>query len=158
MERILEVTHTPRQYWVSFATIQLNRVASLWWLDLGADSRTTSWSSFTEALQDEFGVSPAPLIPVMHLVVDPEEDPEEEEEDLSKDPIDDDDHVEAEGERVAVPKLESLIPRGARPIVISTQPQIIRTAVVARGRPRGDGASMSQALPLTLDDRAAIME
>ena len=39
MEQILETTHTPRQYWVAFATIQLGRLAALWWRDLGADPR-----------------------------------------------------------------------------------------------------------------------
>ena len=42
IERILEITHTPRQYWVSFMTIQLDRLASLWLRDLSADSRSTS--------------------------------------------------------------------------------------------------------------------
>ena len=50
MERILEATHTSRQYWVMFVTIQLGRLASLWWHDLGGDSRTTTWSSFIGAL------------------------------------------------------------------------------------------------------------
>ena len=50
MELILEATHTARQYWVAFVTIQLARLAVLWWRDLGADPRTTAWSSFIGAL------------------------------------------------------------------------------------------------------------
>ena len=42
LEWILEISHVPRQYWVPFATIQLDGVASIWWRDLRADSRTTS--------------------------------------------------------------------------------------------------------------------
>ena len=30
MELILEATHTPRQYWVAFVTIQLGRLVALW--------------------------------------------------------------------------------------------------------------------------------
>ena len=96
MELILEATHTPRQYWVAFATIQLGRLAALWWRDLGANPRTTSWSSFIGALQEEFGAPPAPPSPVMHLEVDSEEeDPEE-------DPMDDGEHTEAETEPTPV--------------------------------------------------------
>ena len=70
-----------------FATIQLGRLAALWWRDLGTDPRTTSWSSFIGALQEEFGAPPAPPSPVMHLEVNSEE--EDPEEDLSEDPMDD---------------------------------------------------------------------
>ena len=102
MKRILETTHTLMQYWVSFATIQLGRLASLWWYDLGADSHTTIWSSFTGALREKFEVPLAPPSPVMHLVVDPEEeDPEEE--DPSEDLMDDEEHAEAEAEQVPKP-------------------------------------------------------
>ena len=64
---------------------------------MGVDSRTITWSSFTGALREEFGVPPAPPSPVMHLVVDPkEEDPEEV--DPSEDPMDDEERVEVEAE------------------------------------------------------------
>ena len=152
MELILEATHTPRQYWVMFATIQLGRLAALWWRDLGADPRTTTWSSFIGTLREEFGALPIPPPLVMHLEVNPEEeDPEE-------DPMDDEGRTEAETEPAPVPKPVQPIPKGARPIVISTQPRIIRTAIVPRGRPRGDEASSSRAPPMTSDDRSAIRE
>ena len=78
---------------------------------------------------------PAPPILVMHLVVDfEEEDPDkEEEEDPSEDPMDDEVRIEAEAKQVAVCELEPSIPRGTRPIVISTHPRIIRMVVVPRG-------------------------
>ena len=84
---LLEFSHIPRQYWVPLATIQLDRVASIWWRDLGADSHTTTWSSFTNALGGEFGVPPAPLIPVMNLEIDSEEDPKEDPEEEVEDHI-----------------------------------------------------------------------
>ena len=91
----------------------------------------------------------------MHLVIDPEdEDPEEK--DPSEDPMDDEDHAEAE--QVLECELEPLIPRGTRMIVISTQLRIIRTTVDAKGRLRGDGASTLRAPPLTPEDRATIRE
>ena len=130
-------------------------MTSIWWRDLGTDSRTISWSSFIGTLRGEFGMPPAPPIPVMHIVVNPKE---EEEEDPSEDPMDDEECVEAVAEQVAMRELEPPIPRGTQPIVISTQPRIIRTAVVPRGRPRGDGASTSRAPLLTPEDRAAIRE
>ena len=87
---------------------------------------------------------PAPPVPVMNLEVDPKEDPEEEEED----PMDDEDRLGVEDERVTALELEPMaeeppVPRGARLVVISTQPQIIRTAMVARGWQRGAGTSSS---------------
>ena len=85
-----------------FATIQLGQLAALWWCDLGADPRTTSWSSFIGALREEFGAPSAPPPPVMHLEVDPEE--EDLEEDPSEDHMDDQEHTEAETE--AAPVLE----------------------------------------------------
>ena len=128
----------------------------LWWRDLGTDPRTTLWSSFIDALREEFG---APLVlppPVMHLEVDPEkEDPEE---DPSEDPMDDQEHTEAEIEPAPVPEPVQPVRRGARPIVISTHPRIIRTAIIPLGRPRGDEASSSRALPMTSDDRSVIKE
>ena len=153
MELILEAMHTPQQYWVVFSTIQLGRLAAIWWRDLGADPRTTSWSSFIGALREEFGAPPVPPSPVMHLEVDSEE-----EEDPSEDPMDDGEPSEAEPEPAPVPEPVQPVPRGARPIVISTHPRIIRTAVVPRGRPRGDGASSSRLLPMTSEDRSAIRE
>ena len=66
-------------------------MASIWWHDLGADSHTTTWSSFTDALRGEFGVPPTPPVLVMNLEVDSEEEPEEDPEDEEKDPMEDDD-------------------------------------------------------------------
>ncbi|KAL5545162.1 hypothetical protein UlMin_008946 [Ulmus minor] len=83
-------------------TIQLGRLAALWWRDLGADPRTTSWSSFIGALREEFRAPPAPPSPVMHLEVDSkEEDPEE---DLTEDPMDDKERTEAETEPTPAPE------------------------------------------------------
>ena len=62
-------------------------MASIWWPDLGADSHTTTWSSFTNVLGGEFGVPPAPPIPVMNLEIDSEEDPEEDPEEEAEDHI-----------------------------------------------------------------------
>ena len=88
----------------------------------------------------------------MHLAVNPEEeDPEE-------DPMDDEEHPEAEEKRVPERESVQLVPRGARLIVISTQLRIIRTAIVPRGRPRDDGASLSRAPLMTFGDRSAIRE
>ena len=103
----------------------------------------------------------APPTPVMYLVVDlEEEEPEEdeEEEDPSEDPMDDEERAKAEVEQA--PKHEPVqpVPRGARPIVISTQPRMIRMAIVPRGHSRGDGVSTSQALPMTSEDRPSIRE
>ena len=91
-------------------------------------------------------------MPVMHLAVDPEE------EDLEEDPMDDEEHTEAETE--LAPMLEPVqpVPRGARPIFISTRLCIIRTAIVPRGHPRGDRASSSRAPPMTSDDHSMIRE
>ena len=96
---------------------------------------------------------PAPPSPVMHLVVDPEEeDPEEE------DPMEDKERTEAEVEPAPEPEPVQLVPKAAQPIIISTHPRIIRTAIVPRGRPRGDGASSSRAPPMTPEDRASSRE
>ncbi|KAL5558007.1 hypothetical protein UlMin_034218 [Ulmus minor] len=72
--------------------------------------------------------------------------------------MDDGEPSDAEPEPAPVPEPVQPIPRGARPIVISTHPHIIRTAIVPRGRPRGDGASSSRVLPMTSEDRSAIRE
>ena len=92
----------------------------------------------------------------MHLEVDPEE--EDPEEDSSEDPMDDEELTEAETKPVPVPEPVQPVPRGARPIVISTQLRIIRTAIVPQGCPRGDRASSSRAPPMTSDDHSMIRE
>ena len=92
----------------------------------------------------------------MHLEVDPEE--EDPEEDPGEDPMDDGEHKEAETEPAPVPEPVQHVPRGARPIIISTHPRIIRTVIVPRGRPRGNGTSSSRVPPMTSKDRSAIRE
>ncbi|KAL5573891.1 hypothetical protein UlMin_023488 [Ulmus minor] len=72
--------------------------------------------------------------------------------------MDDGEPSEAEPEPAPVPEPVQPVPRGARPIVISTHPRIIRTTIVPRGRPRGDGASSSRVLPMTSEDRSAVRE
>ena len=49
-EQILEVFQVPRNLWVPFAIIHLEGEASRWQSELGADSHTTSWSSFVNTL------------------------------------------------------------------------------------------------------------
>ena len=77
---------------------------------------------------------------VMNLEVDleedPEEDPDDEEEDPSEDPMEDEERIRATDDRVTAPKIEPMveepsIPRGARLVVITTQPLMIKTTVVA---------------------------
>ena len=70
----------------------------------------------------------------MHLVVNPEED-------LSKDPMDDEEDAEAEDKQVPERELVKPVPRGTQPIIISTQPCIIRMAIVPQGCPQGDETS-----------------
>ena len=92
----------------------------------------------------------------MHLEVDSEE--EDPEEDPTEDPMDDEERIEAEPEPAPAPEPVQPVPRGARPIIISMHPRIIRTAIVPRGRPRGGGASSSRAPSMTPEDRAASRE
>ena len=92
----------------------------------------------------------------MHLEVDLEE--EDSEEDPSKDPMDDEERTEAETEPTPMHVPVQPVPRGARPIVISTQLRIIKKAIVLRGCPRGDEASSSRAPHMTSDDRSTIRD
>ena len=110
---------------------------------------------------------PVPPALVMNLEVDPKEDPEEdpddEEEDPSKDPMEDEDHFEAMDDQVTALEIEPMaeephVPRGARPVVIRTQPLMIRTTIIARGWRMCAGASSSRAPLLTPEDRDVIRE